>query len=233
VEADPARGHDRGRRRSDEGSAVAQCNAYIPFIGVRTILLYLCHASPGSETTNRHNVCSGRSVLAGHNDYRIHIVKKLLLASCLVLAGLVPAKADSLTDALTDALKWQQGALPKDVIGTWCHTGAMTGQFKRSKDCSPLKKVTITREGLKEWEGYCKFFSVHVHKNSEDKNDRTFRGHARDLTTIIQIISLCEEGEDKKASVVELRQPVQDKSLLSIERRDEAGDPSFRDRSCD
>jgi len=35
-------------------------------------------------------------------------MKKLLLISCLVLAGLVPAKADD---------------LPKELTGTWCWSG--------------------------------------------------------------------------------------------------------------
>jgi len=77
-------------------------------------------------------------------------MKKLLLASCLVLAGLWPAKADQ---------------LPKDFIGTWCFAGRMRNEdgkhignyFERDKgECFTEERkeihwdwtIQITKKGI-------------------------------------------------------------------------------------
>jgi hypothetical protein len=73
-------------------------------------------------------------------------MKKLLLASCLVFAGLVPAKADS---------------LPKKFLGEWCQIpdGKYLDVFHRDPDCKdttdveglnpiPRGKITITTNGI-------------------------------------------------------------------------------------
>jgi hypothetical protein len=114
-------------------------------------------------------------------------VKKLLLISCLLLAGLVPAKADT---------------LPKNLIGTWCPSGGHGGTYEKNKNCSELDKIRIDKQGLKYWEVYCTFININLNEG---------------VKGVFKIMSSCEEGEDKRPTTILLYNNWKRKDFLAIE----------------